>query len=65
MSPVYKSLSALVTSTNIESRPRLVSLGPWLLPMASRTSSMLVNDDPDGEVNLPGAEHEYSGCRRT
>ena len=42
MSQVYQS-SARVS----ESRPWRVALSPWRQPMASHTSSMLVNDDPD------------------
>ena len=33
--------------------------------MASHTSSMQVNDKPDGEVNLPEAEYVCSGCSHT
>ena len=32
---------------------------------ASRTSSKLVNEDPDGEVNLPEAEYVCHECRCT
>ena len=50
---VYES-SARVTSPSIRVTKR---------PMASRTSSVRVNDHPDGEVNLPKAEYVgLGGC---
>ena len=56
---VYTRLRVTCTSSvyesrhpGSESRPWRVALGPWRRPMASRTSSVRVNDDPDGQVNL-------------